>query len=244
MGMYSRARDFETSYKIANQIVIPVLKQWNESLVQRVLDIGCGVGGYALAFAEAGASCTAIDLDSEAVKYAREKAGRHAGRHVEFIAGDMFAVKLEQEFDLIFCHDVIEHVDPAQLLALIANLLRPGGKAFFTFPPFRGPNGGHQIGPGYKNFALWWIPYIHLWPTQIIHPVMTDHFREYFDELSRISLHQFRKLCEQTGLYIQHERLYLIRPEFQVTLGIPPLQFPWDIDFLVTGAHFLVSREK
>ena len=240
LGMYSQANDFQSTYETARQVIIPILEQWNGSLVQKqVLDIGCGVGGYTLAFAEAGAICTGIDLDVNAVKYAQAKAGEC---HSEFIAGDMFSLTIGQQFDLVFCHDVIEHVAPARLLALIADLVGSRGKAFVSFPPFCSPNGGHQIGPGYKNFALWWIPYIHLFPKRIIQPLMSDSFREYSDELSRISLHQFQELCSQVGLQVERDALYLVRPEYQVTLGIPPIRFPWGIDYFVTGAHFLVSR--
>ena len=74
-----------------------------------ILEIGCGDGGNLLPFTELGCNTTGVDLSAGRIKDAilffeeRQIKGN-------FIASDIFKLKgLEHKFDLIICHDVIEH---------------------------------------------------------------------------------------------------------------------------------------
>ena len=53
-----------------------------------------------------------------------------------FIASDIFKLKgLEHKFDLIICHDVIEHIkDKATFLSNLPKYINPEGIIFMSFP--------------------------------------------------------------------------------------------------------------
>ena len=56
----------------------------------------------------------------------------------------------DNEFDVLYCSSVIEHVsDPANLLKESWRVLKPGGVLFLSFPPFYSLAliGGHQFKP-------------------------------------------------------------------------------------------------
>ena len=89
-----------------------------------VLEIGCGEGGNLLPFAKAGCSVTGVDLAenkiADAIRFFEEE--NAPGR---FIASDIFKITgFEKSFDLIICHDVIEHIFDKK--AFMANLEKEG----------------------------------------------------------------------------------------------------------------------
>jgi SAM-dependent methyltransferase len=100
----------------------------------RGLDVGCGIGLYALWLAEAvGArgGVVGIEPSAERVEAARELAGQVLSPpRLEFREGD--ATKLaaaDATFDWVWCGDVLHHVqDTAGALAEFARVVRPGGR--------------------------------------------------------------------------------------------------------------------
>lgn len=100
----------------------------------RMLDIGCGGGILAESLAKSGATVTGIDLSRMSLDIAR----RHAGRGrlgVDYRYSDVEALAREEagSFDAVACMEMLEHVpQPARVIASCAQLLRPGGMAFFS----------------------------------------------------------------------------------------------------------------
>jgi cyclopropane-fatty-acyl-phospholipid synthase len=98
----------------------------------RVLEIGCGWGGFAEYAASArGCDVTAITLSTEQADYARKRiAERGLTDRVDIRVQDFREV--EGEFDAIVSIEMIESVDESHwpaLFAAIAHRLRPGAKA-------------------------------------------------------------------------------------------------------------------
>lgn len=110
---------------------------------QRMLDLGSGVGGYSLEFARCGARVVSVDLVQP-----RLPADHGRGR-LDQIRGNALQVALRDgSVDLVFCASLIEHVRaPHELLVEIRRLLRPGGVAYVSFPPYWSPAGGHEFAP-------------------------------------------------------------------------------------------------
>ena len=98
-----------------------------------ILDLGCGRGEFLGCAREAGLPARGIDANEDCVSQCRAK-GFSAER------GDFFehlASLPERSLGGVFCSQVIEHLTPAQLPALvglIAAKLKPGGVAIFETP--------------------------------------------------------------------------------------------------------------
>jgi len=104
----------------------------------RVLDLGCGFGGYSIVLKETGAQVISADLSPS------DSAGE-----LEMFCADAQCLPLaDKSVDLIICASLIEHVqNPAQLLREIYRVLRVDGWVYLSFPPFYTPIGGHQFSP-------------------------------------------------------------------------------------------------
>jgi 2-polyprenyl-6-hydroxyphenyl methylase/3-demethylubiquinone-9 3-methyltransferase len=91
----------------------------------RVLDVGCGAGLAAEAFARLGASVTGIDAAGEAIAAARAHAAAE-GLAIDYRQGA--PEDLAGTFDLVLALEVVEHVsDRAAFAAALAARCRPGG---------------------------------------------------------------------------------------------------------------------
>jgi 2-polyprenyl-6-hydroxyphenyl methylase / 3-demethylubiquinone-9 3-methyltransferase len=99
-----------------------------------VLDIGCGGGILAESMAKKGASVTGIDLSEKALKVA-DLHSLESGVQVryELIAAEELAAREPARFDVVTCMEMLEHVpDPAAIVAACAQLVKPGGRVFFS----------------------------------------------------------------------------------------------------------------
>jgi SAM-dependent methyltransferase len=98
----------------------------------RVADVGCGVGDMTCWFGEQvrpSGSVIAIDVSADQLLHGRERAARDGLGHVFFVEGSAYEPGLPSgEFDLVFCRFLLCHLQrPADALAQMAALLRPGG---------------------------------------------------------------------------------------------------------------------
>lgn len=99
-----------------------------------VLDVGCGGGILAEAMAQRGARVTGIDLADKPLKVAQLHL-RESGATVDYrlISAEALAQEAPRSFDVVTCMEMLEHVpDPAATVGACAQLLKPGGVAFFA----------------------------------------------------------------------------------------------------------------
>ena len=116
----------------------PLRLRWIDDIAglggKRVLDVGCGGGILSEAMAASGASVTGIDLSDAALQVAQLHL-LESKADVSYRKAAVEAVALEQpaSFDVVTCMEVLEHVPaPDRLVAACAQLLKPGGIAFFA----------------------------------------------------------------------------------------------------------------
>jgi 2-polyprenyl-3-methyl-5-hydroxy-6-metoxy-1,4-benzoquinol methylase len=97
---------------------------------KRVLEVGCGIGTDSINFARAGAQLTAVDLSSESLKIAKQRADvMGVADRIEFIQANAeeLTSAVSGEYDLIYSFGVVHHTPrPDRALAEIRKLAAPG----------------------------------------------------------------------------------------------------------------------
>ena len=114
----------------------------------RVLNVGCGTGGFNVAAAAAGAGVVGVDEDREAIAIC---ALRRPGG-VARAAAEAQPFR-DSVFDLVYCFSVIEHV--ASVHATIREMVRvarPGGAIYLHTPNAWSFYEGH--------YKLFWTPFL------------------------------------------------------------------------------------
>jgi SAM-dependent methyltransferase len=98
----------------------------------RVLDLGCGEGGFTAALAAAGAQVLGVDVAAAAVERAQ---ARHPELDFRLIPIDGPLPFSDSDFDLVWASEVIEHVaDTGRWLSEVRRVLAPGGRLLITTP--------------------------------------------------------------------------------------------------------------
>lgn len=224
----------------------------------RVLEIGCGEGGNLLPFAETGCYVKGIDIDEARIDNAR-RFFAEAGQEGDFVASDFLAVPVpehaDEAFDLVLVHDVIEHIPPEAKLPFMQLMLRfmkPQGIAFFGFPAWQMPFGGHQQ---ICHSRLSKLPFIHLLPTRL-YTALLKRAGESANMISemlsikqcRMPVERFERLAKAAGLTIANRTLWLINPHYKQKFHLHPLRevwpfhaLPWLRNFYTTSAWFLLQ---
>ena len=111
---------------------------------KHLLDIGCGLGGKTVAYAEAGAAVVGADLLEKNV----EQSGAYAkmkGADAAFFVADAAALPLAGgAFDTVVANDAMEHfAEPGDALREMARVVKPGGAIWIFFTPHYSPLGSH-----------------------------------------------------------------------------------------------------
>ena len=124
-----------------------------------ILDFGAGTCWSTRMLAQMGYAVTAVDVSSAALEIGRELLGRLpiAGPHVSpsFLVFDGHRLDLpDASVDYVVCLNAFHHVpNPAEVLAELFRVLRPGGIAGFS-EPGEGHSHGHQAQYEMRTYAV------------------------------------------------------------------------------------------
>ena len=99
----------------------------------RVLDLGCGVGGFLGGLARLGGRVFPADISADSLVRCRER-GFPGG-----VVSSGYALPYASAvFDLVCLFDAIEHIeDDARVLQEVARILKPGGLVMLTVPAYQ-----------------------------------------------------------------------------------------------------------
>lgn len=245
----------------ARDYLIPFIRTAMELRAgQTVMEIGCGEGGVLIPFLELGIKVVGVDLAESRIKHAiklnqeQVDAGQATFLYKNVYDED-FRIAHQQKYDLILLKDTIEHIpEQEKFIPYIKQFLKPDGKIFFGFPPWRMPFGGHQ--QICRNKVLSKLPYYHLLPRQIYKTIVSaaGEPKLVIDELmdiksTRISLNRFERIIRQSGLTITAKTLYLFNPIYRYKFGWKPrvqskwmASLPWIRDFFTTAGWYVVEE--
>jgi SAM-dependent methyltransferase len=131
----------------------------------RVLDLGCGPGGFTVALASAGFQAVGIDRYTPLLDVARETRRARGLTNLAFskLETDAFA---DGEFDqIVSIHGLYVHPTPERVVREAARLLKPGGHAIFVnhlgrFAPWATFRAAARSGGFFPALAtlLWLVP--------------------------------------------------------------------------------------
>lgn len=127
------AGEFRPLHEI-NPLRLDYIRQRAVLTDSRALDIGCGGGILAESMAADGAVVTGIDMADGPLAVARLHQAE-SGTNVDYqrTTAESYASEHAQEFDLVTCLEMLEHVpEPMKVVAACTELVRPGGDVFFS----------------------------------------------------------------------------------------------------------------
>ena len=140
-GAYSRYYDLlyeDKNYSKEVEFVSAIIRRRAPS-ARTMLDLGCGTGIHACAFAREGYQVTGLDRSAEMLAIAHERrkqAGANGSGPVDFQQGDIRDFKLTHRFDVVVAlFHVISYLpansDLEAAFARIRDHLKPGGLLIF-----------------------------------------------------------------------------------------------------------------
>lgn len=224
----------------------------------RILEIGCGEGGNLLPFAQAGCQVTGMDISNSRIEQARRFFDSYMVNGA-FLCCDFLKADVPQNenerFDVIFVHDVIEHIEPpfkASFISHIQYFLKDNGYVFFGFPAWQMPFGGHQqICRGLVSK----LPYVHLLPNPVYRLLikMSGNSEERVQEMmsikrAQMTIEGFERLAQGIGFNITKRTLWFINPHYKQKFNLKPrvlwtwaTRLPYIRNFYTTSAFYLLT---
>lgn len=194
----------------------------------RLLDAGCGTGGFLHYISMSGleVQATGLDLEPAALNVARGKS------RADFVCGSVGAIPLgDSAFDIIISADVLYHraVDESAAIAEMSRCLRRGGKLLLNLPAYEWMRSGHDVRiqtvrrytarqlrrllrkHGFESFEVGYR-------TSLVFPVMA---------LWRLTLGRFSKVSDAEEFPAWQEKLFGLLMRLENRIAAAGVRFPF-----------------
>jgi 2-polyprenyl-3-methyl-5-hydroxy-6-metoxy-1,4-benzoquinol methylase len=129
-------KDDDEEYKKAERILSLMVTDNSTDIdkFDKGIDLGCGEGHFTNLYADRCQEMIGCDLSGSAVKRAQER----YGENVSFFQWDLldcFPEKINGQFDLVLCNEVLYYIEPENYDSLTRNiysLMRPDGSIIIS----------------------------------------------------------------------------------------------------------------
>ncbi len=145
----------QTGESRINFIMPNMLKYMGDVNGKKILDLGCGEGGYSRELAKRGAQLVSVDCSAKAIEYAKRLADEEklSIEHYVRNSNDLFDIESGQ-FDIVLCSMMLmDCADFDGTLREAVRVLKPQGKlhASVLHPCF---DGNHETGIGRQGAGI------------------------------------------------------------------------------------------
>ena len=193
-----------------------------------ILEIGCGEGGNLLPFAKLGCNVLGVDISKNRINEAKQFFAQE-NVYGTFICDNIFSITgYDNKFDIIICHDVIEHIaDKYALLEKAYSFLKDNGILFIAFPAWQMPFGGHQ--QICRNGFCSKMPFIHLLPLSVYNKILfifgenDSCIKELLNiKAAGLSIEHFESIIKESNGRIVDRILWFINPHYKQKFKLKP----------------------
>lgn len=119
------------------QLILKMFGEHFQFQGKRILEVGCGLGGFCIKLAEKGADSVGLDISRNAIEKAKDLAKRcNVENQVEFIIGDAQSLPFKNgSYSSVICSETLEHVDDhEQAFNEIVRIVKNQGQICITLP--------------------------------------------------------------------------------------------------------------
>ncbi len=178
------------------------------------LDIGSGMGRLAVGLCAAGAKdVTGVEVVERAVVEAERLAAQldriERMARPRFFCRDVHSWDADRQYDVVLVLGAMEHIHkPDAFIKTLPRLMKPEGRAFVSFEPFRSPTGDH-MSPFFRVPVPWRGL---LFSEQAILKLRREcyrptdpatRFEEIVGGLNKMSFPQYLRYIEEAGLEVE-----------------------------------------
>lgn len=123
-------------YQLVMKMVEPVV---DDIELQRVVEVGCGLGGFVMNIAERGRNVVGVDVSRNGIRTGKELAKRlKLQDRVDLVVGDAQFLPFKQEIsDVVVCSETLEHVpNYGRAFGELVRITNKSGYLCVTVPNF------------------------------------------------------------------------------------------------------------
>lgn len=131
-GLYKREKTYWWS-RAKHELVLTIIRRYGGAIRgKKILDVGCGAGGFLTLLIKQGAIGSGIDSDPAAIEFAE----RRGLKQVRLANAEELPFAARR-FQIVSSLDALEHIKRDQIaLTEFYRVLQPGGLAVVTVPAF------------------------------------------------------------------------------------------------------------